>query len=220
MIRLQRPSWETHTTPKRIFLIRQAVRQLPPNRLPLTDCLLPLGNPTGQHAQVDAQPTSPERASASGVSMSEGRSQTGQPTSVTPSGAPLGLIRDTPTAGHSLPQQPPQSAATLRSAPSTRNGPITRLNDNLSVSKHSTVAGPSAHTGTLHAPLPYSTPNPLGRSRSHVSAQPSSRQPMTTTSQNRARSGNPRPAASTQQSGEDICCCCCLIVNCCSPNRQ
>ena len=171
--------------------------------LPLTDCLLPLGNLAGQQVEVDAQPIPPERDS--GVSMSGGRSRTGQPTSVTPSGVPPSLIRDTPTAQHSLPHQPSQSAPTLRSAPSARNGPIPRLNDNLSASKHSTAAGLSAHTGTLHAQRPYPPSHPLGQSR--VSVQPSSRQPMTATSQNRSRSGHPGQIASTRQSGGGIFCC-------------
>jgi len=167
--------------------------------LPLTDCPLPLGN-IGKHAVIDAHSTPPERDS--GVSMSGGRSQTGQPTSATP-GAPLDLKRDIPLAGQSLHQQPPRSDHTLRVAPPTNNDPRVRSNDNLSAS-NSKVAGPSLPTATLHPNHSY--PPSRSRGRPPVeTTQPSSRL-MSATSQNRSGLSHPGPTASNQRGGIFSCC--------------
>jgi len=175
------------------------------SHLSLTDCPLPLGKPTGKHAGIGAQSTPLERDS--GVSMSGGRSQTGQPTSATPSGAPLDLKPDVPPPGNSLRQLPPQPDHTPRGAPSTNDDPRARSNDNLSASRHSNALGHSLHA----AQHPYPPPRSLDRSRPLVSTQPPSLRPMTVPSQNRPGSSHPGPTATkqpttTKQSSGIFCC--------------
>ena len=175
---------------------------------PLTDCHLPLGNPTEQHTEIDAQSTPPELDS--GVSMSRGRSQTGQPISATPSGTPLGLKHNVSAAEHSLRPPPPQSVRTLRSAPSTNNDSGARLNNKLS------VAGHSAHTGTRRdqRPYPHHHSLPSRRSRSPVSVQPLSHPSMTGTHRNQTGSRHHRSTASIQPSQGGSCAICSYICSC------
>lgn len=146
--------------------------------LPLTGCPLPLGNPAEQHVGIDVQSTPPERDG--GASMSGGQSQTEQPTSATPSGAPLDLKRSVPMAGHSLRQQAPQSVRPPRAAPSSNNDSRVHFNDNLSASKSSRSAGHSAHTQTSHASRSSSL-HSYSESRHLISMQPSSSRSMTST---------------------------------------
>jgi len=141
------------------------------------------------------------------VSMSGGGSQTGQPTSATPPGAPLDLKPNMPPAGHSLRKQAPQSVHPPRGASSTNSDSRVRSNDNLSASKHPKAAGQSLHAATPHAQHSYPPSRSLDRSRPPASMQPSPRPPMSATSQNRSGLGHGPTASNQPPRGGCFSCC-------------